>query len=201
MTQLCQLSSKFFLVAFRGKCFVSPCLFNGFPHKKKIITSKTAKYSLPSTLAGFFRQFDSFKLLCTQFLLSGSRWKTRPMYGLTLKGSYVVLFVTCSWLKLITFSSYVVHFTVDLWSVKEKQNYRNRIKGRCCSSNLFLVSVCQVEQVADALDSFRNLIIVSFDFDLVGSCLAFIDVCRQLEYTFLEIFPGAHLNLFPALFG
>lgn len=72
MTQLCQLSSKFFLVAFRGKCFVSPCLFNGFPHKKKIITSKTAKYSLPSTLAGFFRQCDSFKLLCTQFLLGQS---------------------------------------------------------------------------------------------------------------------------------
>lgn len=60
-----------------------------------------------------------------------------------------------------------------------------------------------MEQVADALDSFRNLIIVSFDFDfdLVESCLAFIDVYRQLEYTFLEIFPGAHLNLFPALFG
>ena len=44
-----------------------------------------------------------------------------------------------------------------------------------------------MEQVADALDSFRNLIIVSFDFDLVESCLAFIDVYRQLEYTFLEI--------------
>lgn len=58
-----------------------------------------------------------------------------------------------------------------------------------------------MEQVADALDSFRNLIIVSFDFDLVESCLAFIDVYRQLEYTFLEISPGAHLNLFSALFG
>lgn len=58
-----------------------------------------------------------------------------------------------------------------------------------------------MEQVADALDSFRNLIIVSFDFDLVESCLAFIDVYRQLEYTFLEIFPGAHLNLLSALFG
>ena len=58
-----------------------------------------------------------------------------------------------------------------------------------------------MEQVADALDSFRNLIIVSFDFDLVGSCLVFMDVYRQLEYTFLEIFPGAHLNLFSALFG
>lgn len=58
-----------------------------------------------------------------------------------------------------------------------------------------------MEQVADALDSFRNLIIVSFDFDLVESCLAFIDVYRQLEYTFLEILPDAHLNLFSALFG
>lgn len=56
-----------------------------------------------------------------------------------------------------------------------------------------------MEQVADALDSFRNLIIVSFDFDLVGSCLAFIDIYRQLEYNFLEISPGAHLNLLSAL--
>ena len=46
-----------------------------------------------------------------------------------------------------------------------------------------------MEQVADALDSFRNLIIVSFDFDLVESCLAFIDVYRQLEYTFFRDLP------------